>query len=186
MSHRIHVPDLDPRRPIVEVMARLGRETQLHIDERERHFKITDGVIIAISVILIVLAVFNVYYVRVLSNELDVIVDSMDGMLGNLQKVDADMAEVAGRVQAFDQHIQRMTPIQQNVAKVTDRLPVMSTDMDVMAANMQIIHQDMQVLGQAVSSITPSMTRMTQNMGVMRHNVRQIARPMGAMNPVLP
>ena len=35
----------DPRRAIVEVMARVGRETQYHLDERERHFRITDGVI---------------------------------------------------------------------------------------------------------------------------------------------
>ena len=32
----------DSRRGIVEVIARLGRETQLHLDERHRHFRITD------------------------------------------------------------------------------------------------------------------------------------------------
>ena len=61
---------LDPRTPIVQVMARLGRETQLHLDERHRNFKITDKVILVISLLLVLLASVNVYYVRVLYRDL--------------------------------------------------------------------------------------------------------------------
>lgn len=50
----------DPRRAVVQVIARLGRETQLHLDERYRHFRITDGVLLFTSVLLVILAVFNV------------------------------------------------------------------------------------------------------------------------------
>jgi len=64
----------DPRRAVIEVIARLGRETQLHIDERYRHFRITDSVILIISLLLVILAVFNVYYVRVLYQDLNGIV----------------------------------------------------------------------------------------------------------------
>jgi len=179
-------PQLDPRRPIVEVMARLGRETQLHIDERERHFQITDAVIIGISVVLIILAVFNVYYVRVLYTDLDKIVASMDSMLGSLQRVDQDMVVVADRVQAFDAHLTHMHTITEHVGSVTGRLPLMREDMDAMAANMHLIDQDMAQLSQAVRTITPSMVHMTRSMAVMRHNVRQIAIPMGSMNPIMP
>jgi len=58
--------------------------------------------------------------------------------------------------------------------------------MSSMAGNMALVEQDMTELNQAIHSINPSMVRMTYNMGVMRYNVRQIARPMGAMNPILP
>lgn len=179
-------PELDPRRPIVEVMARLGRETQLHLDERERHFKITDGVIIGISVILIILAIFNVYYVRVLYTDLDKIVDNMELMLGNLERVDKDMVIVADHVDAFDKHITHMESITSHVTSVTTRLPPMRDNMQSMAVNMGVIEKDMVQLSQAVHSITPSMMQMTNNMAVMRHNVREIARPMGSMNPMMP
>ena len=179
-------PELDPRRPIVEVMARLGRETQLHLDERERHFKITDGVTIGISVVLIILAIFNVYYVRVLYTDLDRIVGNMELMLDNLTEVDQDMAVVAERVDAFDRHIGHMTSISAHVASVTGQLPPMDQEMGAMAANMRLIEQDMVNLSHAVHSITPSMKQMTNNMAVMRHNVQQIARPMGSMNPMMP
>ena len=70
----------DPRRGIVEVMARLGQATQYHIDERYRHFKITDVVIYVTSALLMVLAVFNIYYIRVLYTNLTGIVGNMASM----------------------------------------------------------------------------------------------------------
>lgn len=179
-------PEIDPRKPIIEVMARLGRATQFHIDERERHFQITDAVIIAISALLIVLAVFNVYYVRVLYNDLDQIVVSMDSMLGNLSRVDDDMGRVSEQVQGFNRHIAHMSAINRNVAHIANLLPQMSKDVGVMNVAVGDMGLDMNQLSQAMHSITPSMVDMTNSMAVMRYNVHQISVPMGSMNPVLP
>jgi len=179
-------PELDPRRPIIEVMARIGRETQLTMDEREQHFKITDTVVVAISVLLIVLGIFNIYYVRVLYEDMDQIVATMESMLSKLNRVDADMVVVADRVDAFDRHMQHMASITGHVTSVTRRLPEMREDMVSMALNMRIINQDMTQLRGAVGTITPSMVQMTNNISLMRHDVYQIAKPMGSLNPVLP
>jgi len=179
-------PHLDPRRPIIEVMARIGRETQLTLDEREHHFKITDAVIATISFLLIILAIFNVYFVRVLYQDLDNIVVTMESMTHKLTQVDADMSMVADQVDAFEKHMQHMTSITSHVATVTTRLPKMREDMVSMALNMEFIHQDMSLLRNAVGSIAPTMAQMTRNISIMRHDVHQISKPMGSMNPVLP
>lgn len=180
------MPEIDPRRPIVEVMAKLGRETQLHMDEREHHFQVTDSVIIGISLVLIVLAVFNVYYVRVLYNDMDRIVVTMESMHANLKQVDVDMGKVADRVESFDRHIAYMGPITNHVVRVTAQLPAMEKNMQNMAENMGMIEKDMIELNHAVNTLNPSMTQITNNVHHMRRNVRQISRPMGALNPVLP
>lgn len=179
-------PELDPRRPIVEVMARIGRETQLTIDEREQHFKITDTVIAAISVLLIILGVFNIYFVRVLYDDLDNIVATMESMVTKLNRVDKDMVAIADRIDAFDQHMQHMAPITGHVTSVTGRLPRMREDMVSMALNMQLINRDMVMLRGAVGSITPSMVQMTGNISLMRRDVHQISKPMGSLNPIMP
>ena len=179
-------PELDPRRPIVEVMARIGRETQITLDEREHHFRITDTVIAVISILLIVLAVFNLYYVRVLYKDLDRIVGNMESMVTRLNQVDRDMGLVAGHVAAFQAHMQQMTPITGHVVQVTDRLPGMREDMSLMAESMRLINQDMVQLRQAVGTITPNMMQMTGNIARMRQDVRRIADPMGTFNPILP
>ncbi len=179
-------PELDPRRPIIEVMARIGRETQITLDEREKHFKITDTVIVVVSVLLIILAVVNVYFVRVLYQDMGNIVDSMESMMGKLNQVDADMVVVANHVDSFSKHMRHMAPITRHVTSVTQRLPEMREDMASMALGMNLIHADMSLLRQAVGSITPSMVQMTQNISIMRHDVHDVARPMGSFNPILP
>ena len=123
---------VDPRKPIIQVMARLGRETQLHLDERHRHFKITDKVIMVISLLLVLLAFVNVYYVTVLYQDLNGIVNNMDSMYRNLSRVDRDMDVIAQRVQRFDKHIQRMTPITAHMAAITEVMPGLSRNMQVM------------------------------------------------------
>ncbi len=176
----------DPRRPIIEVMAKLGRETQLHMDERSRHFRVTDAVTISVSIILTILAVFNVYFVWVLSKDLDGMVNSMDSMFSNLQVVDKDMAVIADTIDRFTGHVSYMTNITENVIVSTNAMPGMRGTMDSMRDNMIIINDKMSATSAAMGNISNNMNTMTSGMGIMRQNVRQIANPMGMMNPILP
>jgi len=177
---------VDPRTPIIAVMARLGRETQLHLDERERHFRITDAVIMAISLVLIILAVFNVYYVRIVYKDLDGIVENMDSMYRNLERVDVDMADIANRVNRFTRHIDFMAPIDESVAGIAEIIPIVRENMHTVSGTMQNIEKDMALLGQAMITIDQRVHQMVGGVAVMRENVRQVANPMSKMNPFLP
>ena len=176
----------DPRRAVVEVIARLGRETQLHLDERYRHFRITDGVIILTSVLLVVLAVFNVYYVRVLYKDLDATVGNMESMYNHLVHVDADMELITGHMAAFDRHMNRMEPITGHMGSLTKTLPAMRGDMRVIAGEMTTIEQSMTQVAQGMNVIDQRVHLMNGGVAAMRENVRQIARPMGNMMPFMP
>ena len=112
-------PQDDPRRAIVEVMARLGRETQLHMDERHEHFKLTDKVIKRVSVLLLIVAVINVYLVWVLSRNLDGIVNNMDSMRTHLVDINEDMTYIATTVEQFDNHITYLHVIAENMGDIT-------------------------------------------------------------------
>ncbi len=176
----------DPRRAIVEVMARLGRETQLHLDERHRHFKITDTVIVTISLLLVVLAIFNVYYVRVLYEDLDVTVRNMDSMYHKLQDVDDDMRVITERISRFDDHMQHMETITGNISSMATTLPLVRNDMRLMADDMEVVNDEMALVEQAMVNIDQRMQLMTGGVSIMRTNVWQLAKPMGMMNSILP
>jgi methyl-accepting chemotaxis protein len=176
----------DPRRPIVAVMARLGRETQLHLDERYRHFRITDAVIIAISLVLVIAAVVNVYYVRVVYKDLDGIVSNMDSMHRKLVAVNDDMTVIADRFSRVAGHIEHMQPINAHVAGLAGTVPGIREDMDRVSGTMQSIEQNMGRLGRSMGAIDMRVQQMTGGVAVMRENVVQIARPMGKMNPFMP
>ena len=176
----------DPRRAIVEVMARLGKETQLHLDERHRHFRITDAVIIIVSILLVILAVFNIYYVRVLYIDMDGIVNNMDSMYGNLVVVDTDMMAISHSVELFDGHIAHMAPIHDNIATLADSLPTVRYSMDIIKGDMNVIEQDMGLIGGAMGNMDQRIHQMRGGMAVMRENMRKMANPMGFMNPIMP
>ena len=176
----------DPRRGIVEVMARLSKETQLHLDERHRHFKVTDAVIISVSIMLVVAAMFNIYFVQVLYNDMDDIVTNMDSMYESLLKVDVDMASIANNVGRFDVHVQHMQPINDNMITMSETLPGVRGNMDAINGDMGSIQHDMALISTAMGNVNQRIQHMGSGMAVMRNNVRQMAKPMGMMNSFMP
>lgn len=176
----------DPRRILIEAVARIGRETQLHLDERDRHFWITNLVIFVISLLLVILAIFNVYYVRVLYKDLDGIVHNMDSMHHNLSKVTGNMSTIAEHVQLIDNSIQHMDSISIHTAEMAKSLPRIGNAMSNMSVNVETINQDMNLMTYSMFNIEQRTGHITGNVSLMRQNVRQIARPMGMMNSFFP
>lgn len=176
----------DPRRGIVEVMARLGQATQYHIDERYRHFKITDVVIYATSALLMVLAVFNIYYIQVLYTNLTGIVGNMASMNERLQNTDQDMAQVAARMASFDRQMRYMEPIHGHMVSIADNMPKIRFDTNEISADVGGIDREMGMLGQGMLVIDARTREMLAPVSSMRENVRQFGGPMGAMNPFMP
>jgi len=179
-------PQEDPRKAIVEVMARLSRETQLHMDERRKYIKKTDKVTVRISILIIILAVFNVYFVLILSNNMEGIVDNMDSMQHNLIKVDNDMSQIADTVEAYDNHLDYLHVISNNIGLFANNMPLVRRNMDSMTYSMQAIDSDMDGMKRAINNIGYNMHEITGNVSGMEYNIRQFSRPMGIMNPVFP
>lgn len=176
----------DPRRAVVEVIGRLGRETQLHLDERHRHFIITDGVIIVISLLLVVLAVFNIYHVRLLHQDFNDIVSNMDSMHDHLVDVDEDMMVITGHMASFEGHMEHMEPINAHMASLANTLPKVRAHMHGITGDMGNIEQSMELVGRGMGIIDQRVHAMTGGVANMRANVNQIARPMGNMMPFMP
>jgi len=176
----------DPRRAIVQVIGRLGRETQLHLDERYRHFRITDAVTIVTALLLVVLAVFNVYYVRVLYVDLNGIVNNMDSMHGHIRNITDDMDVITNRMAAFDRHMNHMVAIKDNMGAMTSNIPKIRANMDTITKDMVGIEQSMGLVAEGMGIIDQRVHMMTGAVATMRHNMGQFAGPMRSMNTVLP
>jgi methyl-accepting chemotaxis protein len=176
----------DVRRMVVEAVGRLGRETQLHLDERYRHFWITNLLIIIISIFLVVVAIFNVYYIRVLYQDLNGIVFNMDSMHTHLRVVKGSMDEITDLVESFDQHMTHMDQINLHTASMSTSLPRIATAMNQMSGEVHGIRNEMGVMQGAMVNIDQRLVHMIGSVATMRENVRQIAKPMGVMNPFMP
>ena len=176
----------DPRRAIIEVMARLGKETQMHIDERERHFDITDFVTIVVSILLVILAIFNIYYVRVLYEDLNGIVTSMESIHNNIENVNSEMIAISKTIEAFDAHVEHLNSINSSVTNMAVIFPKVRKKMGGMKDDMTSIDHDMGLMSNAMTNIDQKMHHMKSGMSLIRHNVRAISGPMGFMNRMMP
>jgi len=176
----------DPRRGIVEVMARLGRATQYHIDERYRHFRITDVVIYATSALLVVLAVFNIYYIRILYTDLTGIVATMDSMHQRFKVTEEDMCAIAAQMASMDKQMRHMEPIHGHMVSFAKTMPHIRGGMQEIAADMVAIDGEMGMLSPGMLVIDQRTRDMLPPIAGMRENVRQFGGPMGAMNPFMP
>ncbi len=176
----------DPKRMFIEAVARLGRETQFHIDERYHHFYINKVVIVTILALLLVVAVVNVYLVRILYNDLTGIVGNMDSMRHNMQLVSGRMSHITDNIHAFEKHMRHMDHIYAHTGAMAELMPDIEVDMQDIADSIDSIESDMLGMSRGMNYINVRFTAMTQGVAVMRTNMRQISRPMGAMNPFLP
>ncbi|MES9906359.1 MAG: translation initiation factor 2 [Sedimenticola sp.] len=176
----------DPKRIAVEMVGRLGRETQIHLDERHHHFRITNLVIIAMSLLLLILAVFNIYYIHILYQDLTGIVYNMDSMHTNLKDVNYNMITISKKMKSISGHITHMDQITEHTASLTKTMPKITGNMHRIAGEVGVIDQEMTLLSQGMNNIEQRFGQMSGSVSVMRSNVRQISGPMGFMNPVMP
>jgi hypothetical protein len=176
----------DPRRLFIAAVGRLGRETQLHLDERHRHFRITNVVLAVMSILLIVLAIFNVYYIHILYKDMRGIVTNMESMHHRLKVVKTKMESITGRVGLIDGHMESMDRINQHTERLAVSMPKISAAMHSIGVEVGGIEQDMQLMSHGMQNVDQRLGHITGGVGIMRHNVREIARPMGAMNSLLP
>jgi hypothetical protein len=174
------------KRMFIDMVGRLSWETQLHLDERQHHFYINKLIVLIISVILMILAGINVYYVAVLYEDLNGIVDNMDSMHGNMKKVSKRMVRITDNVKEFEHYMRRMDNIVHNTGEMASMMPSISSSMHQMEAEIAVMDQDMGQMATGMSHIDRRFERMTQGVTIMRVHVREIARPMGSLNPFMP
>jgi hypothetical protein len=136
-------------------MARLSKETQLHLDERDRHFQITDLLTMGISIMLALLAVINIYYVSVLYRDLGGIVTNIDSMHRHLVRVNQDMEGITLNVAHFDDHLEAMTDIHKHMGRIANIMPNISKNMGGIRGNIERIEQDMAMLSNAMVMRSP-------------------------------
>lgn len=177
---------LDPKLLFVRMNARLSRETQLHLDHRHHHFRINKIIVLSISILLIVLAAFNIYFVRVLWQDLNGIVGNMDSMHANMRSVTDKMLTITGNVRQFEKDMEYMDSITKQTEGMSLMLPKVSGAMENMTGHIGSIETDMGHMSEGMTNIDQRFNHMATGVEYMRYNVREVSRPMGMMNPFMP
>lgn len=176
----------DPRRALIEVIQRLGRATQLHLDERHRHFRITDIVIIATSLLLLLGAAFDVYHARVLYQDFNEIISDMYSMHDHLVGVDTDMGSITANMKSFDDHMTHMDSIAARMDSMSQIMPKIRANTQAMAGEMASVEENMELVRNAMGILDSRIHGMTGGVAMMREQMSQFARPLSGIVPFMP
>lgn len=176
----------DPRRALIEVIQRLGRATQLHLDERHRHFRITDIVIITTSLLLLLGAAIDVYHARLLYQDFNDIISDMYTMQDHLVGVDTDMGDITKNMKSFDDHMNHMDSIAARMDSMSRIMPQIRANTLAMAGEMGSVEANMELVRNAMAILDSRIHAMTGGVGLMRDQMGQFARPMSGMAPFMP
>lgn len=176
----------EPKKILIEIVGRLGRETQLHLDEGHHHFRITNLVIWAISALLVVVAVFNIYFVSVLYQDLNGIVSNMGSMHTNLKGITHSMQSLTKKMESFEVHLEHMDNITNHTGEMTNLLPRIQGAMGDITKKVETIDRDMALVGNGMTNIDQRFGHMTNGVILMRENIRQLSRTMGTLNAFMP
>ncbi len=176
----------DGKRAFIEMVGRLGRETQLHLDERYLHFQITNVVLLVVSLLLAILAIFNMYYIHILYKDMSGIVESMDSMHYRLRAVNDSMLSITDTVGEIDRNMEHMDRITQHTLQLSATMPEIRQSMHQIGEQVGLIDLDMVLMSSSMTNVELRFVQMTGGVGVMRENVYHLSRPMGFMNPMMP
>ena len=176
----------DPRRAVIEVIKDLGRATQLHLDERHRHFRITDIVIIATSLLLLLGAAFDVYHARVLYQDFNEIISDMYSMHDHLVGVDADMGDITANMKSFEDHMTHMDSIAARMESMSRIMPQIRGNTQAIAGEMASVEENMELVRNAMGILDSRINGMTGGVVMMREHMGQFARPLSGIVPFMP
>jgi len=164
----------------------LGRATQLHLDERHRHFRITDIVIITTSLLLLLGAAIDVYHARLLYQDFNDIISDMYTMQDHLVGVDTDMGDITKNMKSFDDHMNHMDSIAARMDSMSRIMPQIRANTLAMAGEMGSVEANMELVRNAMAILDSRIHAMTGGVGLMRDQMGQFARPMSGMAPFMP
>lgn len=176
----------DPRRALIEVIQRLGRATQLHLDERHRHFRITDIVIITASILILGGAAFDIYHARLLYQDFNEIITDMYAIHDHLVGVDADMANITTNMKNFETHMVHMESIDERMKSMASTIPQIREHTRIIAGDMSSVQGHMGVVSQSMGILDSRVHAMTGGVSIMRNHVSQFARPASSIAPFMP
>ena len=157
-----------------------------HVKERRHHFRITNIYVGIISALILIIAVFNLYYIYDFYKETMNIINTIHALDDTVKIISDDMVQVTSTMAKFKSHMGNMQGIYADVSSMSDVMPLMENNMSGVKTDMGHLNQNMQEISSDMSMIDFHLKNMSGNVTHMEKNIHDMARPMGKFNSILP
>ncbi|MDQ7075543.1 MAG: hypothetical protein Q9O24_10440 [Gammaproteobacteria bacterium] len=167
-------------------LTKLENEAERHRGARFYHMRRTNIWVRFVTIVTLVLTLFNVYYISNLYDHFLSIVDNVSSLNSKVVNISSDMISLTDTMQQFDNHLTVMPVIDDSVAAMAEYTVDMNASVADMLHDMETMNDDMDLIYTAIYGVNHNFGDMVQGIRLMSGNVRQMSRPMGFMNRFLP
>jgi len=167
-------------------LTKLENEAERHRGARFYHMRRTNIWVRFVTIVTVILTLFNAYYISNLYDHFLSIVDNVSSLNHKVVNISSDMISLTETMEKFDSHLTVMPVIDDSVASMAQHTTDMSINVADMLHDLETMNQDMDLIYSAIHGVNNNFGNMVQGIHLMSGNVRQMSRPMGFMNKFLP
>ena len=161
-----------------------------HIDEHNvaglKRRAITNLLIRGITIMLIILAVVNLYLLLDLDRTMRAIVLSMDEMTGHFSAVSSEMVEVTTHTTNIGEHMNHLPSVEQSMAGINTEMGYMDHSIKSIDYNLTSVNSDLGAIDNNMIELNGRLYHLNYNVGFIRHDMHEISKPARFMNNFLP
>lgn len=157
-----------------------------HVQERRRNFRVTNLIVGVISAFILIIAVFNLYYIYDFYMETMKIVNNIHDLDDTVKIISSDMQVITQSMTEFNKHMSSMQGITQDVQAMSGQLPLMQQSLGGIYGDMSALNRSMGQINQSMLSIDNDLKHMSGNVGQMGRSIYEMSVPMSKFNSVLP
>jgi|GEM_PF-3115837 len=165
---------------------RLEHISDHHVKERRRHFRVTNMIVAIISSLILIIAVFNLYYIYDFYKETMHIIQNIHDLDDTVKIISVSMDQVTTSMGNMKDDMNHLQGVYGDVSSMSGTMPTMQENMSALTSDMVHLNQSMHHISSDMQVIDFHLKSMSGNVTQMEHNIYDMARPMGKFNDVLP
>ncbi len=171
---------------IAKTLVRLEHDAERHRGAHFYHVRRTDIYVKLVIALVVILGLFNIYYLSHSYDQMYNIVDDITDMNKKVIKVSTHMISLTDTMEKVNTHIDRMPLVSLSTKSISDRMPNINNSIHNMLLDMNSINHEMDKLTGSLDLLNANFNNITTGIDVMGGNVNQLSRPMGVLNNFLP
>ncbi|MFK5893222.1 MAG: hypothetical protein QM504_08385 [Pseudomonadota bacterium] len=171
---------------VSSTLHKLEHVSDHHVQERRKHFRVTNFFVFIVSALLMIIAIVNMFYLYGFYQNTLRIIKTTHALDNTVIDISKSMNKIKQSMGKFNTHMSSMEGVYSDVSSISSVMPDMQKSMSSFQSNMNKMNRVMEFVNRDIQLIDFHLKGMTNSVSNLGSDMYKIARPMGMFNGMLP
>lgn len=167
---------------VASTLHKLEHVSNFHVKERRKHFRITNIIVIGISLLLFFIALVNVFFLYDFYKSTMKIIGITHDLDNTVVQITSQMDDINHTLAKYNQHMGHMKGMYEDINSISTVMPSMSSNLSDIQYSVMGMNSVMKFVNKDIHLIDVNLQHMTHNVSLMGGNIYQIAKPISKFN----